>query len=65
MTNYECYFGTIERAIDTFANYVEYPYNHNRKEVRDFHDEIRQTGVTKWLKAECTNQRWWNGIPLR
>ena len=61
MTNYECYFGTEERAIDTLANLVEYPYDHPRKEVREFHNEIRETGVTRWLKLECKNQRWWAG----
>lgn len=64
MTNYEVYFGTQERAIDTLANLVEYPYDHPRKEVRELHDEIRKTRVTNWLKAECTNQRWWTGIPM-
>jgi len=64
-TNYDIYFGTQERAVDTLANLVEYPYDHRRKEVREFHDEIRKVGVTRWLKAECTNQRWWAGIPLK
>lgn len=64
MTNYDCYFGTQERAIDTLANLLEYPYDHPRQEVREFHDEIRKAGATKWLQAECTNQRWWSGMKL-
>jgi hypothetical protein len=36
MTNYECYFGSEERAVDTLANLIEYPDDHPRKEVRDY-----------------------------
>lgn len=65
VTNYECYFGTQERAMDTLANLMEYPYDHPRKEVRELYDEIRNIGPIRWLKSECANQRWWAGIPLK
>jgi hypothetical protein len=63
MTNYDCYFGTQERAIDSLSMLLEFP-DHPRKEVRDLQKEVHQMGVVKWLKAECTNQRWWAGISL-
>jgi hypothetical protein len=58
MTNYECYFGTQARALDSLSLLLEFP-NHPRKEVRDFQKEVRDTGVTMWLKSECKNKRWW------
>lgn len=63
MTNYDCYFGTLERAIDSLSMLLEFP-NHPRPEVRDLQREVRETGVVKWLKSECVNQRWWSGIPF-
>lgn len=64
MTNYECYFGTQERAIDSLSLLLEFP-NHPRAEVREFQKEVKQMGVSRWLKAECTNQRWWSGVPIK
>lgn len=61
MTNYDCYFGTQERALDSLSMLLEFP-DHPRREVREFQNEIRKTGVSKWIKGECTNQRWWAGI---
>ncbi|HHU80556.1 MAG TPA: hypothetical protein GXZ35_04385 [Acholeplasmataceae bacterium] len=63
MTNYEVYFGTLERALDSLSLLLEFP-NHNRKEVRDFQKEVREMTVARWLKNECIDQRWWAGIPL-
>lgn len=61
MTNYEVYFGTQGRALDSLSLLLEFP-NHNRKEVRDFQKEVRDMGVTRWIKAECTNKRWWTDV---
>ncbi len=63
MTNYDCYFGTQERALDSLSMLLEFP-NHQRLEVRDFQKEVHEMGVSKWIKSECKNQRWWSGIPL-
>lgn len=58
MTNYDCYFGTQERALDSLSLLLEFP-NHNRLEVREFQKEVREIGSIRWLKRECVNQRWW------
>jgi hypothetical protein len=63
MTNYDCYFGMQERAIDSLSMLLEWP-DHPRSEVRDLQREVKQMGAVRWLKAECTNPRWWAGIPL-
>lgn len=63
MTNYEVYFGTKERAVDSLALLLEFP-NHPRKEVREFQKEVKDTGVIKWLESECTNKRWWKNEPI-
>jgi hypothetical protein len=63
MTNYEVYFGTQERALDSLTLLLEFP-NHPRKEVRDFQKEVKEMGAAKWLKSECTNQRWWINKPI-
>ncbi|MBU3126765.1 hypothetical protein [Clostridium tagluense] len=63
MTNYDCYFGTQERAVDSLSLLLEFP-NHTRKEVREWQKEVREVGAIKWLKNECVNQRWWNGVPF-
>ncbi len=63
MTNYDCYFGTETRALDSLSLLLEFP-NHNRKEVREWQQEVKKTGAIKWLKKECTDQRWWQGVPL-
>lgn len=63
MTNYDCYFGTQERAIDSLTLLLEFP-NHPRQEVKEFQKEVREAGAQRWLKNECTNQRWWSHIPL-
>lgn len=60
MTNYECYFGTQERALDSLSLLLEFP-DHPRKEVKDFQKEVREIGTTRWLKMECKDQRWWTG----
>ena len=64
MTNYDCYFGTQGRALDSLSMLLEFP-NHNRKEVREFQEEVRKIGAFKWLQQECKNQRWWNGIKIK
>lgn len=64
MTNYDVYFGTQERALDSLSMLLEFP-EHRRAEVRDFQKEVREMGVSRWIKAECKNQRWWSGIPLK
>lgn len=64
MTNYDCYFGTQERAIDSLSLLLDFP-NHPRKEVREWQKEVREVGTIKWLENECTNQRWWNGKPFK
>jgi hypothetical protein len=64
MTNYECYFGNYERTFDSLSMLLEFP-NHPRAEVRSLQKEVRDMGVKRWLSAECTNQRWWLGIPLK
>lgn len=63
MTNYDCYFGTQERAIDSLSMLLEFP-DHRRPEVRDLQREVQEIGAVEWLKSECKNQRWWAGIPL-
>ena len=63
MTNYDCYFGTQERAIDSLSLLLDFP-NHTRKEVREWQKEVREVGTLKWLKSECVNQRWWNNVPF-
>ena len=67
MTNYDVYFGTYERTLDSLSLLIEYGKEakygeHPRKEVRSFQAEVEQMGVGRWLKNECTNQRWWLGI---
>jgi hypothetical protein len=62
-TNYDCYFGTQERAIDSLSLLLEFP-NHPRPEVREFQNEVKTVGATRWLKMECTKPRWWAGIPI-
>ena len=64
MTNYDCYFGTQERAIDSLSLLLDFP-NHTRKEVREWQKEVREVGTIDWLKRECTNERWWSGTPLK
>jgi len=64
MTNYEVYFGTKERTLDSLSMLLKFP-NHPRSEVREFQEEFRKVGAYKWLKQECTNQRWYAGIPLK
>lgn len=63
MTNYDCYFGTKERTLDSLSMLLEFP-DHPRKEVREFQEEVRKIGAFKWLQLECINQRWWLGIPF-
>lgn len=63
MTNYECYFGTQERALDSLSMLLEFP-DHPRKEVRDLQKEVREIGVSRWIRSECTDQRWWFGVQL-
>ena len=63
MTNYDCYFGTQERALDSLSLLLEFP-DHNRAEVRDFQKEVREIGVSKWIKSECKNPRWYVLLPL-
>lgn len=63
MTNYDCYFGTQERALDSLSMLLEFP-NHPRAEVRDFQKEVREMGVVRWIKSECKNPRWYAGEPL-
>jgi len=63
MTNYDCYFGTEGRALDSLSMLLEWP-DHNRAEVKDFQREVRELGVSKWIRAECTNPRWYAGEPL-
>jgi hypothetical protein len=63
LTNYECYFGTQERALDSLTLLLEFP-NHPRKEVRDFQKEVKEMGAVKWLESECTDQRWWKNKPI-
>jgi hypothetical protein len=63
MTNYDCYFGTQERALDSLSLLLEFP-NHIRPEVRDFQKEVREMGVVRWMTSECKNPRWYAGEPL-
>lgn len=63
LTNYDVYFGTQERALDSLSLLLEFP-NHNRQEVRAFQKEVREMGVSNWIKAECKNERWYAGEPL-
>ena len=63
MTNYDCYFGTQERALDSLSLLLEFP-NHIRPEVREFQKEVKEMGAVKWLKTECKDQRWYAGQPL-
>ena len=58
MTNYDVYFGTQERALDTLMLLIDYANYHPRAEVREFQAEVRNTKSTKWLKQECTDKRW-------
>ena len=60
MTNYEVYFGTQERALDSLSMLLEYP-NHPRQDVRDLQKEVKELGVPKWIKSECKNPRWYAG----
>lgn len=64
MTNYDCYFGTQARAIDSLSLLLDFP-NHTRAEVREWQKEVKETGTINWLKSECKNQRWWAGEPLK
>lgn len=61
MTNYEIYFGTEERAIDSLTLLLEFP-NHPRQEVKEFQNEVREVGAQRWLASECVNQRWWKNV---
>ncbi|WP_446897453.1 hypothetical protein ACSVC9_10545 [Clostridium sp. LBM24168] len=63
MTNYECYFGTQERALDSLTLLLEFP-DHPRQEVREFQKEVKGMGAARWLEGECTKQRWWTNKPL-
>ena len=63
MTNYEVYFGTQERASDSLSMLLDYGEDHNRPEVREFYREVKSIGAYRWIKQECTNARWWSGIP--
>ena len=62
MTNYEVYFGSQARAIDSLSLLLEFP-NHNRKEVREWQKEVRDLGASRWLERECTDKRWWVNTP--
>lgn len=63
LTNYQVYFGTQERAIDSLSLLLEFP-DHPRPEVREFQKEVHGIGVVNWLKSECKNRRWYSGISL-
>lgn len=60
MNNYDVYFGNQERAIDSLSMLLECP-DHPRPEVRDLQKDVREMGVKKWLRAECTKPRWYAG----
>ena len=62
-TNYDVYFGTQSRALDSLSLLLEFP-DHRRSEVREFQKEVKDVGVSTWIKSECKNPRWWAGIPL-
>lgn len=62
-TNYEVYFGTQERAMDSLSLLLEWP-DHPRKEVREFQKEVHDMGVIKWLESECKNRRWYSHISI-
>ena len=58
-TNYEHYFGTLQKAQDTLM-LTKYK-NHNRQECRDFKemfDKLSEFDVIDWLKAPCVNPKW-------
>jgi hypothetical protein len=58
-TNYEHYFGTLQKAQDTLM-LIKYP-NHNRKECREFKEmfnNLSEFDVIEWLKSECINPKW-------
>lgn len=63
MTNYECYFGTQERALDSLTLLLEFP-DHPRQEVREFQKEVKEMGAARWLESKCANQRWWTNKPI-
>jgi hypothetical protein len=63
MTNYEVYFGTKERALDSLTLLLEFP-DHPRQEVREFQKEVKEMGAAKWLKSECVNKRCWKNEPI-
>ncbi|APM37345.1 hypothetical protein [Clostridium kluyveri] len=63
MTNYECYFGSPERALDSLTLLLEFP-DHPRQEVREFQKEVKEMGAARWLESECINQRWWKNTPF-
>ena len=60
MTNYDVYFGTLERALDSLSLLLEFP-DHPRPEVRDFQAEVKIKGVSDWMGEECRKPRWWAG----
>jgi hypothetical protein len=70
MTNYEVYFGDMDRALDSLTLLQDYGKEqrfgeHPRRGVREWQKEIAETRLEHWLPMECTNQRWWAGIPLK
>jgi hypothetical protein len=64
MTNYDVYFGNKERTLDSLSMLLDYGEGHIRQEVKEFYREVKSIGAYRWLKQECTNPRWYAGIPL-
>lgn len=62
MTNYDVYFGTQARAVDSLSILFDYYDCHPRKEVTALQTEIKRIGSSRWLVSECTNPRWWAGV---
>lgn len=58
-TNYEHYFGTLQKAQDSLM-LIKYD-DHRRKECREFKEMFNNLGqwdVTKWLESKCVNPKW-------
>jgi len=58
-TNYDHYFGTIQKAQDSLM-LIKYE-NHIRKECREFKtmfDKLTEWGVIDWLETDCINPKW-------